>query len=648
MLAVGAFFGVRAAPGSAAPELGPGAIAAVVRDAGGRPVQGVLVIAAGPAMRRSITGSAGIATLQALPVGTYDVRVTRAGYEPFGRQVKIVRGGVVPTILDVRFALASFADVRDVASALAAPALGSAGDPLVAHALAAVAGVDIVPLPRGAGSAPSLAGTSGGQTRVELDGIPIAGGPSGFAALRFRDALPLEDIEVVAPPDTSASTVRNAVGGIVNYRTPSIERGSAGALEFGYDSQFGAFQHARFMRTFGRLGLLTDAVTGGGENRSQTVKARYAFSSATSLGFASFGSQSAADIGAARVTNVAPESALDLRTSLGGGALKARRFESASRTASEPYGFASPRDDARIAGVQIGFDLPQAQNVLHVGFDRRSESDLPSGVAELRETFTALTLRGNLRLSNAARLEVGDSYSGGTLLRPRHDPHVAVAFTPVERLTLRLAAGGAYATRSAGIAAVSRTPAAALAPETSFGYRASLDAALGSQDHAWFSAFTLRRYDAFASLADARALGVQVGIERAGTASPFGGIASLDLLRSTAFGAVQPALRALGSFPVAADGQLAAIPFSNARLALTYRAEGSELRLGTTLVGPNNALAAGSVALGDASLAFPFAHVAHVRVALQNVFGAVVTDPALRAYYAPREFTLVVVPDFTK
>ncbi len=628
--------------------LGPGAIAAVVRDAGGRPVQGVLVVAAGPTLRRSITGSAGIATLQALPVGSYEVRVTRAGYEPFGRLVKIARGGLVPTILDVRIALASFADVRDVASALATPALGAGGDPLVAHALTAVTGVAIVPVPRGAGSALSLAGTGGGQTRVELDGIPIAGGSSGFAALRFRNALALEDIEVVAPPDTRASTVRNAVGGIVNYRTPAIERGSSGALEFGYDSQFGAFQHARFTRTFGRLGLLTDAVTGGGENRSQILQARYAFSSATSLGFASYGSQSAADVGAGRVTNVAPVSAFDLRTSFGRGTLTARRFESASRTTSEPYGFAAPRDDARVVGVQIGFDLPQAQNVLRLGFDRRTEIDLPSGVAPLRGTFTALTLRGNLRLSNVARLEIGDSYSGGTLLQPRHDPQIAFAFTPAERLTLRLGAGSAYATRSAGIAVLAPASAAGFAPETSFAYRASLDAALGSQDHAWFSAFALRRYDAFASLAQARALGVAVGVERAGTASPFGGIASLDMVRSTAFGATQPALRALGTFPLAADGQIAAIPYSNARLALTYRAERSELRLGTTLLGANNALGAGAVALGDASLAFPFAHLARVRVAVQNIFGAPVSDPALRAYYAPREFTLVVAPDFTK
>ncbi|MBD5657398.1 MAG: carboxypeptidase regulatory-like domain-containing protein, partial [Candidatus Eremiobacteraeota bacterium] len=178
--------------------VGPAAIAVAVRDANGKPVAGAQISLNGPTERAAVTDAAGVVTLQAVPLGVYSVRIARTGYEPYDATVRVVTAGA-PTALPVQLASSSFANIASVANGVAAAtssALGAGSDPYAAHAVAVAPGTAIVPSALGAGVGVALDGASPDETRVELDGIPIAGGAQGYNALRFRDALPLTGVSI--------------------------------------------------------------------------------------------------------------------------------------------------------------------------------------------------------------------------------------------------------------------------------------------------------------------------------------------------------------------------------------------------------------------------------------------------------------------
>ena len=607
----------------AATLLGPGAIAAVVRDANGRPVADALVVADGPTTRSATTGTAGIATLQALPVGRYDVRVTRSGFAPLETAVAIGATTAAPMFLDLRVVATDLAGTRAAAQSIE-PAASPADDPYVAHALAAAPEVDVV-----AGDTTSAAivdGTSRNDSRAEIDGIPLAASAARGTALPFESALPLAKVDV-APGLAAAQsdTPRDAIGGVVDYRTAAIEPGATGGLEAGYDSAFGSFQHARFSGTFGRVGVLTEAITGGGADRTQIAKARYAFSGATSLGLASYSAQSA--------DTVAPVAAADLQTKLGSATLEARTYRSAAR---------DPAEVDRVGGTQILLDVPSGENRIALGYDRRTESASLAN-ASAGQTYSTVTLRTSLQLARDVRLELGDAYGGGTALARRNDPHATLAVRATDHVTLRLSAGSAYATAPvATLAAATQSARESLRPpETSFGYRASADVRLDTNDRAFVAAYALRRYHTFAALAQARSTGIVLGLERHAPLGGFGGLASIDLARAYAFGAPQPVARDLDGLPLIAFTQLAGEASAKARISAEYRGRADiDVRLGTTFLGANNALAPRAIALGDAELAIPLGTLLAARLGLQNAFGARLSDPILAREFAPREVTL--------
>jgi hypothetical protein len=178
-------------------------------------------------------------------------------------------------------------------------------------------------------------------------------------------------------------------------------------------------------------------------------------------------------------------------------------------------------------------------------------------------------------------------------------------------------------------------------PETSFGYRASADASLTNGDHLRLALFTLRRFDSFASLADARASGAEICYERMPVAGGLGIQAAVDFTRAYAFGARQPGAR-FAALPAIDGAQFAQDPFTKGRVALAYRTSVSELDFGSTLLGANNGLAGHAIVLGDASLRIPLAGYADLRVGVQNLFGQSIADPFLAPLYPAHEFTLSV------
>jgi len=624
-----------AAPAGAQISVGPGSLTASVRDPDGRPVPGALVVIDGPTTRQATTGIAGIVALSALPLGTYSISVTRSGYEPATTSV-VVRAAASATqnVVSVSLAAATFANLRAPANAVLAGTLDGGNDPFVPQALTATPGVEVLPVGTSGAVGASLLGTAPAESRVELDGIPLAGGPAALTALGMRSALSLASVGVAEGPFVTSSSVRDAIGGILNFRTPAISTAPSYGLVSGYDSAFGAFQQARFSDTFGRLGVLADAVTGGGEERSQTFKLRYAFGAGTSLGFASYGSQSA--------TASAPAYAADLRASLGAGSLQARLFGSSAAVLTEP--------DFHDRGLQASYDLPSGGNLFSLGFDRRSE-EASFANTDVTQTFTSLTLRSDLALSSASHLEIGDAYSGGAMLAPRNDPQLALTFRAAQKLTLRLALGSAFATAPAGSlfggaagGAVAGTAAAGTlaSPETSFGYRASADASLGT-DHLRFTAFQLQRYDTFGALSNARSTGLEIGFERPDIPGHIGGSASLDFARTYGYGALQPLARNLDALPLLVAGsQATGDPYAKGRIKLDYVSGVITLSAGATLLGANNALTPQSAALADASLRVRALGIFDVRLGLENMFGLAIANPALVPFYQPHEYTLTL------
>ena len=609
----------------AAVPVGPGVLAASVRDADDRPVAGALVVADGPTQREATTGAAGVVTLQALPVGTYAVRVTRSGFEPLGTTVRVAATREGLHVVSLRLATATFADLRDAASVAAVAALDGGEDPFVAQALEAASQVNLVP---GAGRTtlvPVILGTGPGETRSELDGIPFAGGGPALGLLRLLNALDFVEVQTVAAPGLTSPSLHDAIGGIVEYRTPEIERAPAAGAEAGYDSAFGAFQHVRYTQTYGRLGVLADTVTGGGQDRSQTFKARYAFSEATSVAVATYGLQGE---GAS-----APAFAADVRTRVGGATLRVRSFGSE---------LSSPALAGRTRGVQGALDVPVGASSVSFDYDRREERTAASGLPDVARSYATVTARTDVRLSPASRLRLGAASSSGTSLPARLDPQVEFATQPIPQVTVRVSAGSSFATSPDGVLAASSGNRYASSPETSVGYRAALDADVGGGDRVHAAAYELTRFDRFASLANGRARGLELSYDRRALPGRLGASAYLNLTRTYGYGAVQPATRYAGYLPLVAGAQLDGDPYSKARVALAYVTRGSEVRLGTTLVGPGNDLDAGSVALGDASLRFTFFDLADLRVGLENAFGRRFANPTYAALFPPYEFTFTI------
>lgn len=619
--------------------LGPGIIVASVHDAAGKPIAGALIVADGPTERQATTSQAGIVTLNALPLGTYGLRVTRSGYEPTAASVRLGSRGEGPKFVSVRLVVTSFADIRETAAVVPA---GNGADPIVAHALTGLPAVSIV-AGDNAQAGLSLAGTSPDESRAELDGIPIPGGSAGLAAVRFRNALSLDRIEVAEGPFVDSPSLRDAIGGIVDYRTPDISLSPSVLATVGHDSAFGTFQQLRFSDTFGRLGVLTDAVTGDGENRSQTAKLEYALGAVAEIGVAAYGSQSSAGNALGTVQNLAPAYAADVRAKLGVATAEARAYESVSDTSIFGPSSGSFGENARVDGFQLGLDVPVGTDSLSVDFDRRRELATFSAGTSYDQTFSTLALRTDFGLGSAARLDLGAAASSGTQLQSRIDPQALFTIHPTRALTLRLAAGSGFASAPDAVRGSEVASAGLDVPETSFGYRASIETPLRGKSRAWASAFELRRFDRFASLADARSSGVAAGFDAPAQPGTLGALAYVELTRTYAYGPGQPVSRYATLMPLQPLSQLSGDPYSKARFELDYHSTtGIVFAAGTTFLGSGNALSGRAVALGDASVRLSFGRIGALTLGLSNAFGAVVSDPALAPLYAPRELTLTL------
>jgi hypothetical protein len=637
-LALSCAVGLLAAGGTMAHAqvmLGSGAIVARVRDANGKPLPGVFVRAVGPTTREATTNAAGLAVMSALPPGAYDVSLSRTGYAAYDTRVAVANAAAAPQVVAPQMQVASFANLgnaADVTSVGAGP--GVATSPFVSHAYEKQQSIDVVASDGLPGI--SLDGTLPYESRVELDGIPLAGGSTSLAAVRFRDNTGLAGIDIAAAPYVESPTLRDAIGGVVNLRTPSVDDATIAGIAGGYDSAFGSFQHARAVQAFGPVALAFDAVAGGGEDRSQSLEARYALSPAASVDVAAYGLQAAGLVGVSNVTTSAPAYSAGLRLGIGSGTFDARSFSSSftvfSTALDTPF---VANEHARTNGLQLAYDLPLGTDSISFGFDRRGEQTTLGAAPTVDQTFTTFDVRGGFSLAQHVRMDLADAYSGGTLLHARNDPGASLSFRASTSLVLRLSAGGAYATAPDTLLATRNATSTPLAPETAFGYRLRSDLKLDAKDTLWFSGYRERRFDTFTTLANATNAGVGVGASRT-PATGLGGLVYIALASNRQIGPTQPLARIPPNL-FAFDG-VGSTPYGKARAALTLGSAATcQSQIGTTFLGSNNALTGHAVALGDVSLGGPLFVIANVRVGEENVFGVAVADPVLAPLFYPHE-----------
>jgi outer membrane receptor for ferrienterochelin and colicin len=219
----------------------------------------------------------------ALPAGTYSVIVTAPGF-----QTTQTDDVVVPATLPIVFALpnatlqtigravtsSSAVQINSTAAAkttISDQVFVDQGQTQVMNILDEIPGVDVI---RSSGSSPGsnssieLRGAQPYETQVLIDGHPVtlsAGGVNGFNTT-FLNANILGGIEVEQGPGALPNTIENAIGGTINFRTPTITPGFRASVLGQFDSFEGDTFGIKASDTFGKVGILVayaSTVTGG-------------------------------------------------------------------------------------------------------------------------------------------------------------------------------------------------------------------------------------------------------------------------------------------------------------------------------------------------------------------------------------------------
>ena len=628
MLLLGALLGSGAAPARAQlAGIGPGAIAAIIRDGKGKPLAGAHVTASGPASREADTGPTGYVALQALPLGTYTLRVERGGYDPLERTV-VVSSSVTAgwKVLALKLVPLSFSTLRAPPGSTILTQSISDNDPNVAHQLGTVPGVTLVPSVSPLAGGISLDGTNPQDARFALDGIPLAGGGSQ-AALRARNALALAAV-AVAPGGFGADglSLRSAIGGTVNYQTAPIGSTQDLTLGAGYDSNFGNYQLLSYGHSAGPVGYSFEAITGSGDNRAQVLKAAYNASPATTVDLAVYGSQTSADPSIGLPAISAPAYALGISSSVETGTFRLRTY-------------GSSLGGERIRGDQFAYDVPIAGELISIGYDRSTDS-VAEGTASLAQTTSSLLVRGEAPLSKALRFSVADVLSSGTGLSPRSDPQFGIAYRPAGPFSVQASAGSTYAMQPLVPQNPARPPVSS-GPETAFAYHFSAGAQLTSLDAVSLNAFRINQSNTFASLSQARSSGVNLGFSHTAGTTGLSFAASANLLRSYAYGSLQPAWRYASLADANSGGvQLAGMPYSSGRIQLAYQRQGGlAFVLGTSYYGANNGLGPNATTLTDVGVGVPVGSLFNAQFGVRNLFGTVPPPSASYLYGGPGELT---------
>ena len=263
-----------ATPPAFAQSAATGTISGKVVDFAGKALGGVRVTIASAGSSRSVVTAPDGTFAAVVPIDTYTVTVSARGFESTHEDGVTVKPG---TSVSVRFALANaslstIAQTRTTratalntgtaaATNVSSQTFVDQGQAQVVNVLDQIPGVEIN---RDSSNAPaanssiSIRGAQPYESQILIDGHPVvtsANGAFGFNAT-FVNSLLLGDVEVDKGPGSLPNTIEDAVGGTLNFKTPTITGGPTANFVVGYDSFNGNYYGFRASDTFGKLGVL--------------------------------------------------------------------------------------------------------------------------------------------------------------------------------------------------------------------------------------------------------------------------------------------------------------------------------------------------------------------------------------------------------
>ena len=209
-----------------------------------------------------------------VPPDTYFITVSANGFQTThedgvsvfsgaGADVKITLSNVtLQTIGIVSATRALSLNTSTVATAsVSSQTFVDQGQNQVVNVLDQIPGVEINRISSnapGSDTSISIRGAEPYESQILIDGHPVvssANGAYGFNGT-FINSLLLGDIEINKGPGSLPNTIEDAVGGTLNFRTPTISPGFTATLLAGYDSFNGSDYAVRASDTFGKLGVL--------------------------------------------------------------------------------------------------------------------------------------------------------------------------------------------------------------------------------------------------------------------------------------------------------------------------------------------------------------------------------------------------------
>jgi outer membrane cobalamin receptor len=247
-----------------------------VTDSGGKPLPNATLTLTGPTPSKAVSGADGSFAFSGLAPGTYALDVVKGGFKN-----QTFTGITVPATAPLALTLnsASLSDLRQIGAIAvnrktslntspSAEASVSSQDylnqsqPQINALLDQLPGVELNRFDAGtpgANTAVSIRGAASYETQDLIDGHPVSTGTDGDYLTNFLNSLVFDGVDVLKGPGTLTNTIGNAVGGTINFRTPSISRTLTASAVTGYDSFNGSYYAARVSDTIGKLGFLVDA-----------------------------------------------------------------------------------------------------------------------------------------------------------------------------------------------------------------------------------------------------------------------------------------------------------------------------------------------------------------------------------------------------
>ncbi len=209
-----------------------------------------------------------------VPPDTYSIRVTANGFQNAESDGVTVTGGQSTAL---RFALANLTlqtigreSVNSATAINTTPAANfnvttqnfiDQDQRQVPNVLDQIPGVEINRFNSnapGGGTSISVRGAEPYESQILIDGHPVVSSANGAAGFNstFLNSLLIGGVEVSEGPGSMPNEIEDAVGGTLNFRTPSITAVPSANATIGYDSWTGFYYGLTASDTIGHLGVL--------------------------------------------------------------------------------------------------------------------------------------------------------------------------------------------------------------------------------------------------------------------------------------------------------------------------------------------------------------------------------------------------------